>query len=174
MIPFRMICPASGVTGGSALAIVRPETRRGLPSLRLSPVLDLEGAPRPTGTTGRCPRGSRPDPYHCSGSTTLFAFGSWKQCFDAFDQRSYPFRFGNEEVDECEFLTAPADICTRKNYFHLRPSSSAKRRQFGSIDSPNLAILQNGQIHSFRFEHSGRSYWRRTSKNFIASTLQYY
>ena len=35
---------------------------RGLASCRLSPVLDLEGAPRPTGTAAHFPRGPTSDP----------------------------------------------------------------------------------------------------------------
>ena len=48
----------------SALAIVKPETVRGLASCRLSPVLDLEGAPRTTGTAAYFPRGPRSDPQN--------------------------------------------------------------------------------------------------------------
>ena len=40
--------------------------RRGLALCRLSPALDLEGAPRPTGVAGHFPHGSRPDPQDVS------------------------------------------------------------------------------------------------------------
>jgi hypothetical protein len=50
----------SGVWSGwrSALAIVQPDTVPCLASCRLPPVLDLEGAARPTRTTGHFSRGS--------------------------------------------------------------------------------------------------------------------
>src|SRR5271167_977507 len=44
---------------------------RGLASCRLSPVLDLEGAPRPTGTAGHFPRGPRSDPQDVPGESRL-------------------------------------------------------------------------------------------------------
>src|SRR5215472_2369695 len=40
---------------------------RGLASCQLSPVLDLEGAPRTTGTAGHFPRGPRADPQDVPG-----------------------------------------------------------------------------------------------------------
>ena len=53
----------------SAVAIVKPET---VAVWRwLSPVLDLEGAARPTRTAGDCPRGSRPDPPDVPGKSRL-------------------------------------------------------------------------------------------------------
>jgi len=54
----------------SALAIVKPETVVAA-SCRLSPVLDLEGAARPTRTTGHFPRGSRSDPQDVPGESQL-------------------------------------------------------------------------------------------------------
>jgi len=44
---------------------------RGLSSCRLSPVLDLEGAARLTGTTGDFPRDPRPDPPDVPGESRL-------------------------------------------------------------------------------------------------------
>ena len=55
----------------SALAIVKPETVMALASCRLSPVLDLEGTARPTGTTGHFPPGSRPDPQDAPRESQL-------------------------------------------------------------------------------------------------------
>src|SRR5262249_33133989 len=45
--------------------------RHCLASRRLSPVLDLEGARRPSGTTGHFARGSRSDPPDVSGESEL-------------------------------------------------------------------------------------------------------
>ena len=55
----------------SALAIVKPETVVAWHRCRLSPVLDLEGAVRPTRTARDSPRDPRPDPPDVPGEFRL-------------------------------------------------------------------------------------------------------
>ena len=51
----------------SALAIVQPETVVAWHRAGFRPVLDLEGAPPPTGTAAHFARGPRPDPQDVPG-----------------------------------------------------------------------------------------------------------
>jgi transposase InsO family protein len=55
------------------LVIVKPETVVAWHRCRLSPVLDLEGAPWPTRTTGYFARGPRSDPHDVPGESRLGA-----------------------------------------------------------------------------------------------------
>ena len=56
---------------GSALAIVKPETVVAWHRAGLSPVVDLEGAARPTRTARDFPRDPRPDPQDVPGESRL-------------------------------------------------------------------------------------------------------